>query len=326
VEGQSGEPCELVIDDELAHVEGLTKRAHAITERSPQHDLAELIAQALDRTRAAVGAIITRGASVLLAHTQLSRAARPIVWPMIVPASIVRASMTEGVIVTCRAWSRIDAGAHPEAMFVVPLRSDAVLWIASWDPLTTNEAAELVHHAAEIAGALNALEPWSLVVRYDAGERIEKLRDDPTTIGRHADNTIVLASPTASRHHAVIRRAGDRWVLADAGSASGMYVNGERLRGERLLSNGDRIRIGHADIEVVGPARGFLVAIEYREPTYAASTEGAPKIYRGSFDVDAEDEDEARERALDEFRRIQRLSSVGWAREVVSVTVVRSER
>ncbi|WP_448544818.1 FHA domain-containing protein, partial [Roseiflexus sp.] len=69
------------------------------------------------------------------------------------------------------------------------------------------------------------------------------LGDQPLTIGRAADNAVVIASPRASRHHAHIRREGASFVLYDLGSANGTLVNGQRVQ-RAVLQPGDLIDIG----------------------------------------------------------------------------------
>jgi len=69
------------------------------------------------------------------------------------------------------------------------------------------------------------------------------LGDQPLTIGRAADNLVVIASPRASRHHAHIRREGAAFVLYDLGSANGTLVNGQRVQ-RAVLQPGDLIDIG----------------------------------------------------------------------------------
>jgi hypothetical protein len=64
------------------------------------------------------------------------------------------------------------------------------------------------------------------------------------SIGRDGDNGIVLAENTVSRRHALLSRSEDgRITLADAGSANGVYVNGQRVT-ETALSPGDQIQVG----------------------------------------------------------------------------------
>ncbi len=69
------------------------------------------------------------------------------------------------------------------------------------------------------------------------------------TVGREADNDVALLDPKVSRHHALIRRDGERFVLADLGSSNGTFVNGERIAAPAALEDGDVIVIG--DVELV---------------------------------------------------------------------------
>ena len=39
-------------------------------------------------------------------------------------------------------------------------------------------------------------------------------------------------------------RAGEHWAVEDARSRNGTFVNGQRIAGRRLLSDGDAIRVG----------------------------------------------------------------------------------
>jgi predicted HicB family RNase H-like nuclease len=66
----------------------------------------------------------------------------------------------------------------------------------------------------------------------------------------------------------------------------------------------------------------YRVRLFYREPTYESSTEETKEVpYSGSFDVRAPDFGSALQRALSQFAEAQRLSSVGWVREVVRVEI-----
>ncbi|OBJ59531.1 BTAD domain-containing putative transcriptional regulator [Mycobacterium sp. 1423905.2] len=65
-----------------------------------------------------------------------------------------------------------------------------------------------------------------------------------TRIGRLSDNDIVLADAKVSRHHAVIIDTGTSFVINDAGSANGVELGHERIRGSAPLVDGDSIRIG----------------------------------------------------------------------------------
>jgi adenylate cyclase len=73
------------------------------------------------------------------------------------------------------------------------------------------------------------------------------------SIGRSADNTIVVPVAEASRNHATIQRqTGNRCVLTDLRSRNGTNVNGRRIE-EKVLENGDRITIGTCELVYNGP-------------------------------------------------------------------------
>lgn len=76
------------------------------------------------------------------------------------------------------------------------------------------------------------------------------------TLGRSSDNSIVLAESTVSETHAsihVISRANKLTVyIKDDKSKTGTLLNGELLRGEADLKNGDVITVGeHYELYVV---------------------------------------------------------------------------
>jgi hypothetical protein len=95
----------------------------------------------------------------------------------------------------------------------------------------------------------------SLILR-QTGQRY-RLTQSPITLGRHPSNTIVLADPPVSRHHArILFQAGTGWALEDLDSANGTFVNGQRLARPRRLRHGDTIQIGPSilDVQIAVPA------------------------------------------------------------------------
>lgn len=79
------------------------------------------------------------------------------------------------------------------------------------------------------------------------------LQDEITHIGRDLANQVVVVSKRASREHASILRQGRRVYIEDHESTNGTLVNGERLLGQRLLGDGDRISIGDVTFEFHDP-------------------------------------------------------------------------
>jgi ABC-type multidrug transport system ATPase subunit/pSer/pThr/pTyr-binding forkhead associated (FHA) protein len=70
-----------------------------------------------------------------------------------------------------------------------------------------------------------------------------KLSSPEITIGRGADNKVVLSHPQVSAHHARLVREGGTYRLLDMNSTNHVYVNSE-LATSHLLKLGDEIRIG----------------------------------------------------------------------------------
>ncbi|MDS1268791.1 FHA domain-containing protein [Lipingzhangella sp. LS1_29] len=74
------------------------------------------------------------------------------------------------------------------------------------------------------------------------GQRFQ-LDELPITFGRSSDNTVVVDSRQASRHHASVAREGEDYVLSDLGSRNGTLVNGQPVETCQLRT-GDLITVG----------------------------------------------------------------------------------
>ena len=83
-----------------------------------------------------------------------------------------------------------------------------------------------------------------LIVRSgaQAGDRFA-LDSDVTRLGRHPDSEIMLDDITVSRRHASIERTDEGYVVSDAGSLNGTYVNQERIE-RAVLHHGDELQVG----------------------------------------------------------------------------------
>jgi CRP/FNR family transcriptional regulator, cyclic AMP receptor protein len=76
-----------------------------------------------------------------------------------------------------------------------------------------------------------------------ADQREISLDHNPFRIGRQTDKDLVISDARVSRNHAVIQMDGKDFLLVDAGSKQGSFVNGEKVERHRLQPN-DRVEFG----------------------------------------------------------------------------------
>jgi hypothetical protein len=72
------------------------------------------------------------------------------------------------------------------------------------------------------------------------------------SIGRGADNDIVLREHGVSRKHARLQHSPQGWLLTDLGSTNGTYINRQRIREHEpyVLRSGDQVAMGSAVLAV----------------------------------------------------------------------------
>ncbi len=79
----------------------------------------------------------------------------------------------------------------------------------------------------------------------DKGRRFELPDNEPQLIGRSSE-ALPLVDTTISRRHAELTPDHGKWLINDLESANGTYVNGTKIKGQRLLVSGDQIRTGQS--------------------------------------------------------------------------------
>ena len=84
--------------------------------------------------------------------------------------------------------------------------------------------------------------------RSDGGKVEFPLDGEEHELGRDEDVAIRVDEPLVSRRHARILRRGEGWVVVDLGSTNFTRVNGQRVRREQELENGDEIRLGRSKL------------------------------------------------------------------------------
>jgi len=92
--------------------------------------------------------------------------------------------------------------------------------------------------------------PHIIISGSDGKHSTHELKDgEVVRIGRSSRNNMVLADLSLSRHHAEILPDSEGWILQDAGSRNGTFLNGRRLQAPERLKAGDRIDLGGCHLE-----------------------------------------------------------------------------
>ncbi len=116
---------------------------------------------------------------------------------------------------------------------------DRTITIAPVDPATgppSDEISVAVDELPEGSGML--------VVKRGPGAGSKFILDKAVvSAGRHPQSDIFLDDVTVSRRHAELVTRSGGYVLRDAGSLNGTYLNRERID-EAPVANGDEIQIG----------------------------------------------------------------------------------
>lgn len=76
----------------------------------------------------------------------------------------------------------------------------------------------------------------------DQGQRYT-LDEPMISIGRVGGNAVQVNDTEVSRKHAILELSGEEYVLRDLNSSNGSFINGKRIKEQRLLS-GDQIQFG----------------------------------------------------------------------------------
>ena len=96
----------------------------------------------------------------------------------------------------------------------------------------------------------------SRLFRLKHGHRVLLLGPGMVTLGRRSTCDYVLTDNEVSREHARIIVGDQSFAIEDLGSANGVTVNGEPIRGLRRLNTGDSFQVGSQVFEVLRPTEG----------------------------------------------------------------------
>lgn len=119
-----------------------------------------------------------------------------------------------------------------------------------------------------------------LDIHSPAGEMKITLSKEEASLGRGRAAQVQINDSSLSRLHAHIRRKGEQWVIADAGSVNGTFVNGCEVAPDGIpLKNGDNIRLGESTlISVAFSSRIQMETSSERHRDNAKNKEGLPRL------------------------------------------------
>ncbi|MCA9636976.1 MAG: FHA domain-containing protein, partial [Myxococcales bacterium] len=108
----------------------------------------------------------------------------------------------------------------------------------------------------------------------ERGRKLHEIRlaFEPLTIGRAADNDVVIPARWVSPHHARIEPVGSGHRIIDRGSGNGLLLRGQPIESHELV-DGDVIRI--AD-----PRTGNFVTLTYRDIGKQAQSQPSELVRR----------------------------------------------
>lgn len=110
-------------------------------------------------------------------------------------------------------------------------------------------------------------------------------------IGRAEDCQLRPNTDLVSRHHCVITVEDGLVTIRDLGSRNGTLVNGERIRGEEELKNGDQVAVGplkfeiELAVEMAGPKKPKVESIQDAASRTVASANEAHAKDVDEFDL-----------------------------------------
>ncbi len=76
-----------------------------------------------------------------------------------------------------------------------------------------------------------------------------ELNVERTTVGRVEDNTLQIADPSVSSHHAEVILRGSEVLIRDLNSTNGTFINAEKIA-EAVLQPGQVLRFGQVELKI----------------------------------------------------------------------------
>lgn len=121
------------------------------------------------------------------------------------------------------------------------------------------------------------------------GHTLELRAGAAVVVGRSSNCHVVLDDGLVSRRHAQFVVAGKLASVEDFGSVNGVYVNGDRISGQRALRDNDRVQIGKQDFVFRSATK--VVEVETSPERFMAETLHGKTLPREVFEAEKQREE-----------------------------------
>lgn len=111
----------------------------------------------------------------------------------------------------------------------------------------------------------------------DALKSIFELKSAATSIGRAADNDIVIDNPGVSGHHARIVQENGHYSIEDNFSKNGVFVNGKRID-QQILNYGDTIIIFKHQLKFSAMGSNESISDSVSQDTHAVARDATVMV------------------------------------------------
>jgi len=139
-------------------------------------------------------------------------------------------------------------------------------------------------NAFDVGKAPEAQPRANLKILLPTGDAFDREVDgEETQIGKGPRNDLVIADPSVSTAHSVLRRGKEGYTIADLGSRNGTFVNGERVTSPRRLTHGDLIGMGLSKLTFRLADHSETGSIDLDELTTASTSVGPPPLTEDSL-------------------------------------------
>jgi adenylate cyclase len=108
--------------------------------------------------------------------------------------------------------------------------------------------------------------PYLVISGLDTTRNVPLLGANSWRMGRDSDSAIILRDELVSRNHAMIQRMDSgEYFLIDMGSRNGSFVNERRVSTPVALKDGDRLKVGHAEMLFRNPLATAPTVVQTKE-------------------------------------------------------------